>query len=313
MNKKMIAFFTALTCMSALAALPASAEFQVLPDGTWVDATTYPYSGIMVETDGTELTSEMLSNIEGFHSLKTHEEFTKHYCYGNYVTNIMPESTAYMLSIKDMTPEALTKLGRELMVKMDCIKDVHLVDATFYKYPKSLNFIQISTTKTDIVINEEVFPELAGCTFSGQEGIYTVTFPFEEHREMLETQTQYEVYSYYQEIAKNLQNTYSDVIQKASAVCAVEETSYKASNCSASSVWTSAGDSNSDGAVDASDAANVLTIAAQNGTGAAIKATAADDVNADGAVNATDAAAVLCYAAAKGTGADVSWVDILRR
>ena len=79
------------------------------------------------------------------------------------------------------------------------------------------------------------------------------------------------------------------------------------------SIWDNAGDSNSDGAVDASDAANVLTIAAQNGTGANIKATSADDVNADGAVNATDAAAVLCYAAAKGTGADVSWVDILRR
>ncbi len=79
------------------------------------------------------------------------------------------------------------------------------------------------------------------------------------------------------------------------------------------SIWDSAGDSNTDGAVDASDAADVLTIAAQNGTGAGIKATSATDVNADGNVDASDAAAVLCYAAAQGTGAEVTWIDILKK
>ncbi|MBQ2265271.1 MAG: hypothetical protein II341_07705, partial [Oscillospiraceae bacterium] len=81
----------------------------------------------------------------------------------------------------------------------------------------------------------------------------------------------------------------------------------------APSVWTNAGDPNSDGTVNAADAAEMLVSAAQIGTGVDVAVTSAADVNADGLLNAEDAAAVLSYAAAKGTGADVSWVDILTR
>ncbi|MBE6849307.1 MAG: hypothetical protein E7502_05305 [Ruminococcus sp.] len=324
MNKKMIAFLTALTCMSALAALPASAELQVLPDGKWVDATTTPYPGIMVETDGTELTREMLSDIEGLVQIKnivSYEEFTKSYPFWKTVVSVEPESKAYMLNLNETSPDVLIKFGRELMVTMDCIKETHLCETTHYRYPLSTNRFTVKT-KEGIDLNEADIPEFADFTFysSGIEfpedgwNKWTVIMPTDTFSVMLRTLSEYEIYCYNQDFCEEILEKYPDIIESMGQLIKYNSTSNdNAASYAASSVWTSAGDSNSDGAVDASDAANVLNIAAQNGTGAAIKATAADDVNADGAVNANDAAAVLCYAAAKGTGADVSWVDILRR
>jgi hypothetical protein len=325
MNKKMIAFLTALTCMSALAALPASAELQVLPDGKWVDATTTPYPGIMVETDGTELTREMLSDIEELVQIKnivSYEEFTKSYPFWKTVVSVEPESKAYMLNLNETSPDVLIKFGRELMVTMDCIKETHLCETTHYRYPLSTNKFTVKT-KDGIDLNEADIPEFAGFTLDPFDGevipeemrnSWTVLMPTDTFSVMLRTLSRYEIYCYNQDFCEEILEKYPDIIEFMGQHIKYNCTSNdNAASYAASSVWTSAGDSNSDGAVDASDAANVLTIAAQNGTGAAIKVTAADDVNADGAVNATDAAAVLCYAAAKGTGADVSWVDILRR
>jgi hypothetical protein len=51
--------------------------------------------------------------------------------------------------------------------------------------------------------------------------------------------------------------------------------------------------------------------AAENGAGMARAVSFSADVNADSAVNALDAAAVLTYAAAKGSGSPLSWAQVL--
>lgn len=71
------------------------------------------------------------------------------------------------------------------------------------------------------------------------------------------------------------------------------------------------GDADGDSNVNASDAAEMLIIAAENGAGARNAVTFSNDVNADGVTDAADAAAVLIYAAAKGTGSFIPWEDIL--
>lgn len=70
------------------------------------------------------------------------------------------------------------------------------------------------------------------------------------------------------------------------------------------------GDADGDSNVNASDAAEMLIIAAENGAGARNAVTFSNDVNADGVTDAEDAAAVLIYAAAKGTGSFIPWEDI---
>ncbi len=75
------------------------------------------------------------------------------------------------------------------------------------------------------------------------------------------------------------------------------------------------GDVNTDGAVDATDAANILKAAAALGSnkpsGLTPAQEAAADVNGDGAFDATDAAMVLKYAAAVGSGYTGSLEDFL--
>ncbi len=312
-KKKILALLTVLSCIASMATMPTSAEFAVLPDGTWVEVTTSPFAGIMIETDGTELTQDMVDDVEGFEFLQTYESFTKTYCWGNYVTNIKPESTAFMLSTEKASPDLLTKIGRELTMKHDCITNVHLVEQSCYRYPRVTHTFSIKMKTQDLTFNETDFPEFAGSTIYGSNGSYTVTLPQDKGQEMLETYTQYQLYCYYKEFADEMKNKYAEQLGSVSALYKINASNSNNTAYSAFSVWDTAGDSNTDGAVDASDAADVLTIAAQNGTGAGIKATSANDVNADGNVDASDAAAVLCYSAAQGTGAEVSWVDILRK
>ncbi len=71
------------------------------------------------------------------------------------------------------------------------------------------------------------------------------------------------------------------------------------------------GDADGDHEVNASDAAEMLIIAAENGAGARNAVTFSNDVNSDGVTDAADAAAVLIYAAARGTGTPIPWEEIL--
>ncbi len=91
-------------------------------------------------------------------------------------------------------------------------------------------------------------------------------------------------------------------------------TSYDMAMCRLDSAWEGFGDFDNNGAVNSSDAAEMLIRAASLGAMDAVQ-TAADlagDLNGDGALDAADAAAVLTYAAEIGAGADVSWLDVLK-
>lgn len=76
------------------------------------------------------------------------------------------------------------------------------------------------------------------------------------------------------------------------------------------------GDVSNDGAVNASDAAQILIAAANLGGGGASGLTEAQEkaaeINGDGSINASDAAIILQYAAAVGGGSDAKLEDFIR-
>ncbi len=318
MKKRIFALLTALCCMSAIVSAPVSAVIvgneEGFVEGSIVDKSTKRFCGVMIETDGTELTEEVASGFEDFHSLETYEEFARDYCWGKVITNITPDGTAFMFCTQYSDTDALTKLGREIMTELDYVTDVHIVDEVTYQQVELMYGYAFATLNPDDDVNETVYPELKEFTVYGSNGTYTAKIPDETVMGLREQYTDYEQYLMFVEFADSMMEKYRDTLRYFSPeIIGLESGSADNGNYIATSVWTSAGDNNSDGNVTAEDAAGMLTLAAQIGTGADIKATSANDVNSDGTVNAEDAAAVLAYAAANGSGNEVSWVDILRR
>ena len=72
------------------------------------------------------------------------------------------------------------------------------------------------------------------------------------------------------------------------------------------------GDVNRDGSIDATDAAAVLKMASEIGSGSQVENNTAADVNADGSINALDAAFILQYAAYAGAGGELSFEEFLK-
>ena len=327
MKKKLTALLTALTMTASMGAVSVSA-CDCFDEMTFVNGNpvyeTKSYFGhcLIVETDGTELTKDMFTGVDGVADVESFTGTPEFKAWGVQEFDFSTEKTAFIVYFDEtMEREPLINSARAFHLQIPCIEDVHTVNAINRQrlsYSRSF-YVRFKESDIDEKPDVSKFEELADfkideVSYSNADGCYQCLVDTSEQWSTLkESGMKYwEIHKMLCEMVDTLNVKYGGEFTAYNPeVCPLDTAELK--NGNASSVWTSAGDSNSDGAVDASDAANVLNIAAQNGTGANIKATAADDVNADGAVNAADAAAVLCYAAAKGTGADVSWVDILRR
>ena len=337
MKKKMIALLTALCCASSVASLMASAEhdrrweFVELENGRLGCINDRCSYGLLVETGDSEMTLDtlvpfgyvdikgMMSKDIDIYGLYTLEEYREQMYPTTWKDYVGTNGNEYIIRADYMTVDELETLARQLTMELDFVENVQIINYVYTSSHVSFqsNFTAklADTAQDPKSIDFSAMPELNGFTI---QSVYDQDFTVnasesesESYRAAVDCRG-YERYLKLNEFADSVQEKYSDVFAEFEPqflLAAIGEDPVM----HLTPIWDNAGDSNSDGEVDASDAANVLTIAAQNGTGANIKATAADDVNADGAVNATDAAAVLCYAAAKGTGADVSWVDILRR
>ena len=336
-KKKIIAFLTAICSMASAASLPASACY--LDETTFIDG--YPYylsqfrsNSLIVETDGTELTMDMLAEYESISDVQVYEVTVLISGAGTLTYDFTTDKTAYTIKTSNTTQEERVALARSLMLEHDFIKNVHTVTITarqtlFYYHDISI-FLEGYTWEDvydDIledvpaaptIINGENMPELADYqqlepSPYEEETLYVV---YDFHDEWMEMKADgmkdWEIHQYFCDFVNELNEKYGESIDALEPYVGPLDAA-GAQSGSVTSVWTDAGDPNSDGEVNAADAAEMLVSAAQIGTGAEIAVTSAADVNADGTVDASDAAAVLSYAAAKGTGADVSWIDILRK
>ena len=333
MTKKITAFLTAILCTASMAAMPASAAVEYIfeiheGENGSIAVTTQrnAAAGIYVETGSTVLTSDMLTSFEAVQSITEWETYASpKTMYSEIVTNITPDGNGYILKMGNMDAETMQTLGRRLMLELDCVEDVQIVEYEHIGTGGTIVFeYQAEFASPDTVVDISAIPELADFAYDGgTDRSFSLDYDYEEclsglaefptfYTEISQIDTAYGKYEYMLEFGNAIQEKYSDLFASFTPTVIVPETNAIA-EYSGASIWTSAGDPNSDGEVNASDAAEMLVSAAQIGTGADVAITSAADVNADGELNAADAAAVLSYAAAKGTGADVSWVDILRR
>lgn len=376
MTKKIMAFLTAVLCISSLTAMTVSADYAAANDYVAYEAeddrlvVEYNFSvqGLYVNTGGVELTRDMVEPFyPNYGEFYGDEDYTNPDFSCNKVTavpwkdivatdfddfNVLIDLDENGYYINCEADERMEVLARRLMIEYDFIEDVQILTT---KSMTTDGSVDIEFTMYPTFVSEDVdpsaldIPELKDFYF--KDGVYKMTFPewdFEGDylewfcnvtmpdffNEFHAANPQYNdlrfeyvdggmagvrnVYDSYQSF-KWLMDYCDAIVEKYPDVFAdlvpVPAGSSSTVQCIDGTVcWDEyVGDSNTDGAVDAQDAADVLSIAAQIGTGADIKATSANDVNADGTVDASDAAAVLSYAAVKGTGADVSWIDILRK
>ncbi len=352
MTKKIMAFLTSVLCVASMAAMPAFAEeytgstISAGENDALVIEKNYGITAMYVETNGTELNADAFSSMlttdrADFQlSVRTWSEFAAEEDFFNSYAgiNFAPANDGYYVSVQNLTDEEIAVLGRKMMLKCDFIKDIQLLtkktvtdNADYGNFRFVADFVS-----DDIDPSALEIPELVDFDFSNSLSWYRLRYPEYDYEKYIdgrdylaseempdfhkqfyaqfENANCYSGYMWMQEYADAIVEKYPNVFADLTPYISGGNANNTKTYISGSIPWNEfAGDSNTDGAVDASDAADVLTIAAQNGTGAGIKATSANDVNADGNVDASDAAAVLCYAAAQGTGAEVSWVDILRK
>ncbi len=339
MKKQFFAAVTALGCMAAaFSSVTASAEQFYFPYEQPL------YRGFIVETDGTELTEDMLPFAEDYYfmSLSTWGEFTDAYSWGYNEIEYTPGGLTYIVNMRQLDADSLSSYARQLMLELDCVENAYLFGYTQYgvgavQWDMDGQF-QATMKNPDVMLEDLDIPELEGCFFNRYEQEDgTVTYTFGQNgtdsqlyltaeayitetygtvEGMYMSSSQY-IYEYLDAIASTLETNYSEYFESVEVYFTFLEgvTAVPSEITSAVSVWNSAGDQNADGTVDAADAADVLAVAAQVGAGAAAPedvVTSVCDVNADGAADAADAAAILQYAAALGSGREVSWMDILR-
>ena len=127
-RKKIIAFLTALCSMASAAALPASACY--LDEMAFIDG--YPYylrtfrsDSLIVETDGTELTMDMLAEYEIISDVQVYEETVLISGAGTLTYDFTTDETAYTIKTSNtITQEESVALARSLMLEHDFIKNV---------------------------------------------------------------------------------------------------------------------------------------------------------------------------------------------
>ena len=330
-KKKFFAFLTALSCVMCTLPLSVSAEVESVneliftEDGNIVKIQDRGTYGLLVDTGEHEITEETLTAFgydERFALYELDEFNERGMLLGNTLTG--GEKNNYVIEGRYVPNEDLNLLARKLILESDSVENVQLIHFErrgMYPDIQLVYRVELVTPDPESkTFDTSAIPELVDFKYEVRidDGVFWLRSNYnrdgEFYKNYLEANsgaTKAEKYEYLLAYGNAVQEKYSDIFVSIKPV--VMFMGVASPEIITFSAWDNAGDSNTDGAVDASDAADVLTIAAQNGTGAGIKATSANDVNADGNVDASDAAAVLCYAAAQGTGAEVSWVDILRK
>ncbi len=322
MKKRLFAVLTALLCCGS-AVLPVSAqvdyvrlthELIAINGNLEYNPDTY-LSGVLVRTDGTELTEEMLSGMEGFEGLQDWESYSASVkADGTPDTELIPDGNGYMIFIDGTT--SLKAAGRLMQMEVACITDIMLVHymgcSPVDVFPAFT--IQLTDENTDI------------SSISGFEGFAVSETFFVQDRTVIElvdaenasfaaaAETEQDLYVYMQNFAEEVMAANPGVFSEITPYYEVTEILCDY-GFTATPIWQTAGDHNADGEVNSNDAADLLVQAAQDGVAEASETAVSpdSDVNLDGVADSTDAAYILQYAALKGSGADADWVEILKK
>ncbi len=336
MKKRLFAALTALFCTASMAAMPVSAmytdysvtkrDFSEYDERGTIHVTDYgTFNGIVVETDGTVLTEEMVHNLEGYVKLKPWEEVYLPQGACNWVEySAIPGESAYMIGIDPESDAQREILGRQIMLEHDFVKAVHIVDyvsKTYAHWPNAHLSVQV---KEGVVLERDTIPELAEFDNfrHAYENVYSYSIQDIEASAFnanLTGKTEYEQLQFGLQFTKELEEKYSDILLSVSPAV-ITPASSTPSELSAASIWDTAGDLDANGEIDASDAAELLVLSAMKGAtvnGGADPFTAeqksAADLNGDTFCDANDAAYILQFAAEAGAGSELSIGEFMTR
>ncbi|MBE6825979.1 MAG: hypothetical protein E7511_03745 [Ruminococcus sp.] len=331
MKTRLLAALTALCCVSSMAAMPVSA----LPhpeyfdhDGT-LSKIELQTMTLIVETDGRELPEEELMNIEGYISSSLYDEAQ----YGSDTYNefsIVPENTAYVISIENPELQMLMASGRSFMLNTEGIEAVYLAEMTRYLYGHVDYSLDFEMVDPDMNLDEITIPELSEFTtvYAHFRNVIHYQIPPNElgNSELIQSRLaegwssgQYRMYEYLLNYGQSIVEKYSDIFSDVNVGVSILESWYP-SELSAASIWDTAGDLDTDGKIDASDAAELLVLSAMKGATAdggydpfTAEQKSAADLNGDTFCDANDAAYILQFAAEAGAGSTLSIGEFMTR
>ncbi len=342
MKRKFTAFLiAALFAMASVSSVSAD-DLDIRPfpyrDKVVVaNVITEPQNGILVQTDGTVLTEDMVSDLDGYQEMMTWDDFVHSFSWypntaGEYA--ISDPDNAYWVALDTTDRDEMKVLGRTLRQELGCATEVYLVDIlSYYRSSTSFN-IKIYPREGAELFDENTIPELVEDFHFGDsetgETIYTddngtyylYLFDgevegnalFDGYTDISEAGVMYSVYELWADFVQGIIDEHSDIIEDGEILYTNDIWNPVQVDYEAPPIWQTAGDHNADGEVNSNDAADLLVQAAQDGVAEASETAVSpdSDVNLDGVADSTDAAYILQYAALKGSGADADWVEILK-
>ncbi len=346
MNKKIIATLTALLCtFSSFSAMMATAEEEVNPYLLPVDM-GYFY-GFIVETDGTELTAEMLPFGSDYQLMwiYTWDYITDKYYWGYLDIDYTPSESTYIVQMRSNKTDYLNNYARQAMLEVDCIEEAYLFEYTMYSYGYAgfnvedgqEGIFRIEMNDPSAQLEDLDIPEFEGMEFVRYEDLGAIYYNVGDNErdsalyadvvayvdeasngELSYPEFYSDIYSYefLNNYADELAEKYSEYFTIQTQFGYLEnELTEPSSITFALPTWQTAGDHNADGETNSNDAAALLVQAAEDGAAEASAGTVSprSDGDLDGVADASDAAYILQYSALKGAGMDPDWVEILKK
>ncbi len=330
MKKRILSILTAAICtISTTLSLNVSAdtfmEYPITTDPYVEDLLVLakaPYltNVILVHTDGTELTEDMVSGFEGYSALYTWEY------YGVYISMEIPymydeitEDPSDLIPCYDCLPDAdqdgepdkdnnycivlsegyddeasLQNFAKQLMLTYDFVEESYLFYTCAIEHYHNQFSFAVEKQDEELVLDMSMFPELGDDfeieTYTYNEVEYnSITFvgeeeghPLFEKESTMANDQSYELYQRWTALGEQILADHSDILSSVTLKCEVSPllVTYKGFY-ETEPVWQTAGDHNADGETNSNDAAALLVQAAEDGAAEA----SAETVSPDSDVN----------------------------
>ncbi|MBQ7004684.1 MAG: hypothetical protein IJN57_12080, partial [Oscillospiraceae bacterium] len=274
MKKSISAVMTAICCLASLTSLTATAVYDV---GGWTERDGDLYyefrgidAGLLIETDGTELTEEMLADFPACTGVMAWDLYAMPGADYLMEPTEIPGANAYFVIVPAGEQYELDAAGRKLLQEYDCLTSARLVQYCDYTFSGWDYVYSVETTGADVVLDATSIPELSEFTIKEAhvDGFYVYTLETPEDSAFAkEVSGEYLSYALYEaalEYGNALAEKYSEMISAVTPYMAVD-LSPSGTEYELLSIWDTAGDLDTDGKIDASDAAELLALSAMRG------------------------------------------------
>ncbi|MBQ7004399.1 MAG: dockerin type I repeat-containing protein [Oscillospiraceae bacterium] len=336
MKKRLLAALTALCCVSSMAAMPVSAlphrqYVKLGSNGLGYFLATITTDYVILDMADTENAEELAYQFPGCKEVVPFAGFQPAtYCDTWYEVEYTPSGNAYVLTIDENSIAEFTAYSRAQLIEQEDIYNVSFISYDLYgvAFPIidfTFEFVDPSMKMADI--KDLSIPELEGFdmydSLAIEAGLRCTIQEGSQNPIRTEIEEKglggYDLYVYLEEYGQSIVEKYNHIFSDVMVNPALVESTGTPEGIS-TSIWNTAGDLDTDGKIDASDAAELLALSAMKGAtvnGGADPFTAeqksAADLNGDTFCDANDAAYILQFAAEAGAGSELTIGEFMTR